>query len=198
MSSKYFQPVPMADEEMTKELLDIIEQLYPIGMISYGFNKCEKLVAERKARIVILAADTSPFGFLIRIPLLCEDEDIKYIYVRRQCELAAACGKTKPISSVAITYNPESFSAGVENLSLERHQSKATINQKANEIEKQIEALENRIQEMLADENLTLLDEDEGDVAMQHDAGSHQEGDSEALEGYVSDKKVEEIAACIA
>lgn len=187
----------MANEEMTKQLLDLIQQLSPMGTITYGFNKCEELVAERKARIVILAADTSPFGFLIRIPLLCEDENVKYIYVRKQWDLAAACGKTKPISTVAITYTPENFVAKMEGLSLAGQQSKDAINEKATETEKHIEALEDRIQEMLANEDLTLLDEDE-DVGMQDNAGSYHDDGSETSERYVSDKTVEEIAASIA
>jgi large subunit ribosomal protein L7Ae len=187
----------MADKEMTKQLLDLIQQLSPMGMITYGFNKCEGLVAERKARIVILAADTSPFGFLIRIPLLCEDENVKYIYVRKRWDLAVACGRTNPISAVAITYTPENFLAKMESLSLEGQQSKDTINEKAIEMEQRIEALEDRIQEMLADDNLTLVDEDE-DVDVQDDAGGYHDDDSETLEGYVSDKTVEEIAASIA
>lgn len=165
----------MADEDMADQLLRIIKLLHPHGMVSYGFDTCEELVAEGKARFVILAADTSPFGFVMRIPLLCEDENVKYIYIRSQWDLAAALDKEKPVYAVAVTHGSENLAAKVKRLNLRSHHRKAfsldpqalemirRIDKELDEVEARIEAMieevEARIQDMLDD--VDLVDEDD-------------------------------------
>ena len=181
----------MADGEMTKRLLNLIEQLRHVEQVSYGFNKCERLVADRQARIVILAADTSPFGFLIRIPLLCEDENIKYVYVERQADLAAACGKTKPVCAVAITFTPEDFMTKTKNPGLRQQESNNMIDLSASKIEEEIEKLEAEIQAML--DNGDFLDE--ADFIQLNEACRSCNESSASSAKDLSDEEIEDMAA---
>jgi len=183
----------MADESMTKQLMNLIEELRQVGQISHGFNKCEQLVADHQARIVILAADTAPFGFLIRIPLLCEDENIKYIYVERQSDLATACGKTKPVCAVAITFASEEFTAKMKDLSIEQRNSNDSINLKASQIEKEIEMLEAKIETMLDEGEIF----DEADFIQWNDVYESCDESSVSSTEDFSDEEIEEMSAYI-
>ncbi len=52
--------------------------------------------------IVILAADISPMDVISHIPVLCEDHNVPYIYVRSRAELGAAGSTKRPTSVVMI------------------------------------------------------------------------------------------------
>lgn len=52
--------------------------------------------------LVILAADISPMDVISHIPVLCEDHDIPYIFVRSRAELGAAGATKRPTSVVMI------------------------------------------------------------------------------------------------
>jgi len=183
----------MADETMTKQLLNLIEELRQVGLASHGFNKCEQLVADHQARIVVLAADTAPFGFLIRIPLLCEDQNIKYVYIERQSDLATACGKTKPVCAVAITFNLEEFTEKMQALDLEQQNSNERINLKASQIEKEVELLEAKIETMLDEEEIF----DEADFIQWNEGYESCDESSVSSTEDFSDDEIEEMAACI-
>src|ERR1700753_1558886 len=51
--------------------------------------------------VVIIAADISPMDVISHIPVLCEDHNIPYIYVKSRAELGAA-GNTKRATSVVM------------------------------------------------------------------------------------------------
>jgi H/ACA ribonucleoprotein complex subunit 2 len=53
--------------------------------------------------VVIIAADISPMDVISHIPVLCEDHNIPYIYVRSRAELGSAAGTKRPTSVVMIS-----------------------------------------------------------------------------------------------
>lgn len=52
--------------------------------------------------IVIIAADISPMDVISHIPVLCEDHNIPYVYVRSRAELGEASATKRPTSVVMI------------------------------------------------------------------------------------------------
>ena len=52
--------------------------------------------------ICVLAADVNPVDVISHIPVLCEDNNIPYIYVRSRMELGAAAQTKKPTSVVIL------------------------------------------------------------------------------------------------
>ena len=53
-------------------------------------------------RLCVLAADVSPVDVISHIPVLCENKDIPYIYVRSRVELGAAAQTKRPTSVILI------------------------------------------------------------------------------------------------
>jgi H/ACA ribonucleoprotein complex subunit 2 len=52
--------------------------------------------------IVIIAADISPMDVISHIPVLCEDHNIPYIFVRSRVELGEASATKRPTSVVLV------------------------------------------------------------------------------------------------
>ena len=59
-------------------------------------------VGELPLGVVILAADISPMDVISHIPVLCEDKNIPYLYIRSRAELGAAGSTKRPTSVVLI------------------------------------------------------------------------------------------------
>ena len=53
-------------------------------------------------RIVVIAADISPIDVLSHLPILCEDKNVPYIYVKSRAEVGEACKTKRPTSCVLI------------------------------------------------------------------------------------------------
>ena len=52
--------------------------------------------------MVIIAADISPIDVLSHLPILCEDKNVPYMYVRSRAEVGEACKTKRPTSCVMI------------------------------------------------------------------------------------------------
>lgn len=55
-------------------------------------------------RVCIIAADISPIDVLSHLPILCEEKNVAYIYVRSRAEIGDACKTKRPTSCVFIQY----------------------------------------------------------------------------------------------
>ena len=51
----------------------------------------------------MIAADISPIDVLSHLPILCEDKNVPYIYVKSRAEVGEACKTKRPTSCVLIT-----------------------------------------------------------------------------------------------
>ena len=60
----------------------------------------------------MLASDTSPLAILLHLPLLCEDKNVPYVYVKSKAALGRACGVSRPVIAASITTNEASDLAG--------------------------------------------------------------------------------------
>ena len=56
-------------------------------------------------QIIVMAADAEPLEILLHLPLLCEDKNVPYVFVRSKAALGRACGVTRPVIAAAITQN---------------------------------------------------------------------------------------------
>ena len=52
--------------------------------------------------ICIIAADISPIDVLSHLPILCEEKNVEYIYVKSRAEIGEACKTKRPTSCVFI------------------------------------------------------------------------------------------------
>jgi U4/U6 small nuclear ribonucleoprotein SNU13 len=49
--------------------------------------------------------DTSPLAILLRLPLLCENKNVPYVYVPNKAALGRACGTSRSVISASILSN---------------------------------------------------------------------------------------------
>ncbi|ORM40040.1 NHP2-like protein 1 [Babesia sp. Xinjiang] len=98
-SSKAF---PLATEEMNGLLLDLVQQACNYKQLKKGANEATKALNRGLAEIVVLAADAEPLEIILHLPLVCEDKNIPYIFVKSKIALGRACGVSRPVVSCAI------------------------------------------------------------------------------------------------
>ena len=97
---------PKANNEMGKEILEVANKAKHFGLLKKGANETTKALNRGVADLVVLAADTEPLEIILHLPLLCEDKNVPYVYVKKQADLGKACGVSRNIIAVAILYKP--------------------------------------------------------------------------------------------
>ncbi|KAI1758949.1 L30e-like protein [Hypoxylon sp. FL1150] len=99
---------PVADQTLTQEILDLVQQAGHARQLKKGANEVTKTLSRGVAEIVILAADTTPLAILLHLPLLCEDKNVIYCYVPSKIALGRACGVSRAVIAASITTNEAS------------------------------------------------------------------------------------------
>ena len=99
---------PKADNQMSKQILDLCNQSVHYKQLKKGANETTKALNRGIADLVILAADTEPLEIILHLPLLCEDKNVPYVYVPKQADLGRACGVSRNIVAAVILHHPDS------------------------------------------------------------------------------------------
>ena len=99
---------PLADEELTTDILELITQASAIRQLKRGANEATKCLKRENSEVIILAADASPLEIILHLPLLCEDMSVPYIFVPSKADLGQACGTTRNVVACAVTKNTKS------------------------------------------------------------------------------------------
>lgn len=81
---------PVADEALSQQILDIVQQASHYRQLKKGANEATKTLNRGTAEIIVLAADTAPLAILLHLPLLCEDKNVPYVYVPSKTSLGRA------------------------------------------------------------------------------------------------------------
>jgi len=74
---------PVADQALSQEILDLVQQASHYRQLKKGANEATKTLNRGISEIVILAADTAPLAILLHLPLLCEDKNTPYVSCAR-------------------------------------------------------------------------------------------------------------------
>jgi len=99
---------PVADDALSQQILDIVQQAGHYHQLKKGANEATKTLNRGTSEIIILAEDTSPLAILLHLPLLCEDKNVPYVYVRSKTALGRACGVSRPVIAASVTTNEAS------------------------------------------------------------------------------------------
>ncbi|OKL60479.1 ribonucleoprotein-associated protein [Talaromyces atroroseus] len=99
---------PLADEALTQNILDLVQQSGHYRQLRKGANEVTKSLNRGTSELVILAADTSPLAILLHLPLLCEDKNVVYCFVPSKLALGRATGVSRPVIAACITTNEAS------------------------------------------------------------------------------------------
>ncbi len=89
-------------EELQNEALALLEKARETGKIKKGTNETTKAVERGLAKLVYIAMDVDPPEIVAHLPLLCEEKNIPYIYVKSKDELGKAAGIDVAAASACI------------------------------------------------------------------------------------------------
>uniref|UniRef100_A0A6M2E4J0 Putative 60s ribosomal protein n=1 Tax=Amblyomma tuberculatum TaxID=48802 RepID=A0A6M2E4J0_9ACAR len=96
---------PLADPELTAKILNIVQQATNYKQMRKGANEATKALNRGLAEIIVMAADATPLEILLHLPLLCEDKNVPYVFVRSKHALGRACGVSRPVIACSVTVN---------------------------------------------------------------------------------------------
>eukprot|EP00042_Codosiga_hollandica_P017033 m.45176 g.45176 ORF g.45176 m.45176 type:complete len:130 (-) comp47199_c0_seq1:145-534(-) len=94
---------PLASNELTQTILDLITQANSYKQLRKGANEATKALNRGISEFVVLAADAEPLEILLHLPLLCEDKNVPYVFVRSKQALGRACDVSRPVIAAAVT-----------------------------------------------------------------------------------------------
>merc|ERR1711890_100035 len=94
---------PLAEQALTTKILNLVQQAANYKQLRKGANEATKALNRGQAEFVVLAADSEPLEILLHLPLLCEDKDVSYVFVRSKQALGRACGVTRPVIAASVT-----------------------------------------------------------------------------------------------
>lgn len=94
---------PLAPPDLSTRILDLIQQACNYKQLRKGANEATKALNRGKAELVVLAADAEPLEILLHLPLVCEDKNVPYVFVRSKVALGRACGVSRAVIACAVT-----------------------------------------------------------------------------------------------
>lgn len=94
---------PLADAHLTKKLLDLVQQSCNYKQLRKGANEATKTLNRGISEFIVMAADAEPLEIILHLPLLCEDKNVPYVFVRSKQALGRACGVSRPVIACSVT-----------------------------------------------------------------------------------------------
>ncbi|KAI1135903.1 snrnp and snornp protein [Hypoxylon sp. FL0543] len=94
---------PVADEALTGEILDLLQECAQYGQVKKGANEVTRALNHNIYEIVVLAADTEPLAIVGHLPPLAEDKTVPFVYVPSKTALGRACDYNRPVVAATIT-----------------------------------------------------------------------------------------------
>lgn len=96
---------PLADQALTSKIMTLIQQAVNYKQLRRGANEATKTLNRGLSEFIVMAADAEPLEIILHLPLLCEDKNVPYVFVRSKQALGRACGVSRPIVSCSVTIN---------------------------------------------------------------------------------------------
>ena len=95
---------PLADEDLSKKVLKLVKKTAKSsGMLKRGVKEVVKALRKGESGVCVIAGDISPIDVISHLPVLCEDANVEYVYVRSKASLGAAAQTKRPTSCVLAT-----------------------------------------------------------------------------------------------
>ncbi|XP_018913359.1 NHP2-like protein 1 homolog [Bemisia tabaci] len=96
---------PLAQPALATKILNLVQQAENYKQLRKGANEATKTLNRGLSEFIVMAADAEPLEILLHLPLLCEDKNVPYVFVRSKQALGRACGVSRPIIACSITVN---------------------------------------------------------------------------------------------
>ncbi|KAI8608170.1 50S ribosomal protein L30e-like protein [Chytriomyces sp. MP71] len=93
---------PLASKKLTKRVYKTIKKAAKAKGIKRGVKEVIKGLRKGAKGIVVIAGDISPIDVITHIPVLCEENDVPYIYTPSKQDLGAASNTKRPTSCIMV------------------------------------------------------------------------------------------------
>merc|ERR1712216_651646 len=93
---------PIAEAKLSKKLFKCIKKATKTKQVLRGVKEVVKAVRKGTKGVCVIAGNISPMDVISHLPILCEDNDVPYVYVRSKEELGAAGLTKRPTSCMLI------------------------------------------------------------------------------------------------
>ncbi len=94
-------------KEVVDNVYEAIEIARSTGKIRKGANEVTKVLEKGDAKLVVIAADTSPKEIVMHLPILSQEKGVTCVEVPSKNDLGAAAGLEVGTASIAITLEGE-------------------------------------------------------------------------------------------
>ncbi|KAK7113074.1 NHP2-like protein 1 [Littorina saxatilis] len=94
---------PLAEPQLTQNILDLVQQAANYKQLRKGANEATKTLNRGISEFIVMSADAEPLEILLHLPLLCEDKNVPYVFVRSKQALGRACGVSRPVIACSVT-----------------------------------------------------------------------------------------------
>jgi len=96
---------PLAETALSQKILDLVQQALNYKQLRKGANEATKTLNRGISELIVMAADAEPLEIILHLPLLCEDKNVPYVFVKSKAALGRACGVSRPVIACSITIN---------------------------------------------------------------------------------------------
>merc|ERR1711977_292871 len=93
---------PLAEAKLAKKLYKCIKKATKTKQVLRGVKEVVKAVRKGTKGVCVIAGNISPMDVISHLPILCEDSDVPYVYVRAKEDLGAAGLTKRPTSCMLI------------------------------------------------------------------------------------------------
>ena len=97
---------PMADDKLSKKILKAVKKAAKVKALKRGVKEVVKAIRKGSKGVCIIAGDVSPIDVLSHVPVLCEDNEVSYVFVPSKEELGAAGLTKRPTSCILLLPKP--------------------------------------------------------------------------------------------
>ncbi|CEG44475.1 nhp2p [Plasmopara halstedii] len=102
---------PLASKKQTKRAYKVVKRATKVKSIKRGVKEVVKGIRKGVKGLCIIAGDISPVDVISHIPVLCEENDIPYIFTPSKVDLGASALSKRPTSCILITPDKAGFNA---------------------------------------------------------------------------------------
>jgi H/ACA ribonucleoprotein complex subunit 2 len=93
----------MASKKSTKRIHKVVKKATASKFVRRGVKEVVKALRKGVKGFCVIAGDISPIDVISHVPIMCEDNQVPYIYVPSKHDLGAAASTKRPTSCVLIT-----------------------------------------------------------------------------------------------
>ncbi|CAK4066465.1 unnamed protein product [Aphanomyces euteiches] len=100
---------PLATKKMTKKLYKLVKKSTKVKCTKRGVKEVVKAIRKGEKGLCVIAGDISPVDVISHIPVLCESNDIAYVFTPSKVDLGASAASKRPTSCIMITPSKHGF-----------------------------------------------------------------------------------------